>query len=291
MIFEFHGCIWHGCTCGVNRDAAGVLKKVNPFGKDIKQLREDTKERTQHLRSLGYDVREIWECEWYRMRKDRDVQHIVKSLDLCKPKYNLNVDAIFEGVKNGSLFGVLLCDIETPDSLKEKFSEFCPIFKNAEVSREDISPLMRDFAEKTKCLSQPRKMLIGSYFAKKIFLITPLVKWYMEQGLVVTKVYEFVEYVPKQCFRGFGESVSEARRAGDRDPDKSVLANLMKLIGNSGYGKCITNLEEHKKVQYLNASEVSGAVNDSYFCDLDELDEDFFKVSFNKKSVEFKLPI
>ena len=291
LIFEFHGCIWHGCTCGVNRDAAGVLKKVNPFGKDIEQLREETKERTQHLRSLGYDVREMWECEWYRMRKDRDVQHIVKSLDLCKPKYNLNADAILEGVKNGSLFGVLLCDIETPDSLKEKFSEFCPIFKNTEVSREDISPLMRDFAEKTKCLPQPRKMLIGSYFAKKIFLITPLVKWYLEQGLVVTKVYEFVEYVPKQCFRGFGESVSEARRAGDRDPDKSVLANLMKLIGNSGYGKCITNLEKHKKVQYFNASEVSGAVNDSYFCDLDELDEDFFEVSFNKKSIEFKLPI
>ena len=57
-------------------------------------------------------------------------------------------------------------------------------FKNTEVSREDISPLMRDFAEKTKCLPQPRKMLIGSYFAKKIFLITPLVKWYLEQGLV-----------------------------------------------------------------------------------------------------------
>ena len=291
LIFEFHGCIWHGCTCGVNRDAAGVLKKVNPFGKDIEQLREDTKERTQHLRSLGYDVREMWECEWHRMKKDRDVQHIVKSLDLCKPKYNLNADTILEGVKNGSLFGVLLCDIETPDSLKEKFSEFCPIFKNAEVSREDISPLMRDFAEKTKCLSQPRKMLIGSYFAKKIFVITPLVKWYLEQGLVVTKVYEFVEYVPKQCFRGFGESVSEARRAGDRDPGKSVLANLMKLIGSSGYGKCITNLEKHKKVQYFNASEVSGAVNDSYFCDLDELDEDFFEVSFNKKSIEFKLPI
>ena len=65
----------------------------------------------------------------------------------------------------------------------------------------------------------------------------------------------------------------------------------MKLIGNSGYGKCITNLEKHKKVLYFNASEVSGAVNDSYFCDLDELDEDFFEVSFNKKSIEFKLPI
>ena len=57
------------------------------------------------------------------MRKDRDVQHVVKSFDLCKPKYNLNADAILEGVKNDSLFGTLLCDIETPDSLKEKFSE------------------------------------------------------------------------------------------------------------------------------------------------------------------------
>ena len=239
MIFEFHGCIWHGCTCGVNRDAAGVLKKVNPFGKDIEKLKEDTRERTQHLRSLGYDVGEMWECEWYRMKKDRNVQHIVKSLDLCKPKYNLNADTTLERVKNGSLFGVLLRDVETPDLLKEKFSEFCPIFKNAEVSREDISPLMRDFAEKTKCLSQPRKMLIGSYFAKKaFFLITPLVKWYLEQGLVVTKVYEFVKYVPKICksFRGFGKSVSEARRAGNRNRDKSVLLLLL-LVGGGAKEK------------------------------------------------------
>ena len=135
---------------------------------------------------------------------------------------------------------------------------------------------MRDFAEKHKCLSKPRKMLIGSYFAKKIFLIIPLVKWFVELGVVATKVYEIVEYVPKQCLRGFGESVSEARRAGDRDLNKSVIANLMKLIGNSGYGKCVTNSEHHKKIQYFNASEVSEAVNDSYFCDLNELDEDFF---------------
>ena len=69
-----------------------------------------------------------------------------------------------------------------------------------------------------------------------------------------------------------------------------MLSNLIKLIGNSGCGKCITNLEKHK-VQYFNASEVSGALNDFYFCDLDELDEDFFEVSFNKKTIEFKLPI
>ena len=76
LIFEFHGCIWRGCTCGVNRDAAEVLNKVNLFGKDIEQLREDTKKRTQHLHSLGYDVKEMWECEWKRMKKDRDVKFL-----------------------------------------------------------------------------------------------------------------------------------------------------------------------------------------------------------------------
>ena len=139
------------------------------------------------------------------MKKDRDVQHIVKFLDLCKPKYNFNADrpTIFEGVKNGSLFKVILCGIETPNSLKEKLSEFCPIFKNAEVSREDISPLIRDFAEKTKCLSQPRKMLIGSYFAKKIFLITPLVKWYLEQELTCEICSKAVfSWFRKKRFRG-----------------------------------------------------------------------------------------
>ncbi len=33
--------------------------------------------------------------------------------------------------------------------------------------------------------------------AEKIFLATPLLCWYIEHGLVVTKVYKAVEYIPK----------------------------------------------------------------------------------------------
>jgi len=35
--------------------------------------------------------------------------------------------SISNGILTGELFGVLLCDIHTPDHLKEHFSEFCPI--------------------------------------------------------------------------------------------------------------------------------------------------------------------
>ena len=63
----------------------------------------------------------------------------------------------------------------------------------------------------------------------------------------------------------------------------------MKLIGNSGYDMCIINLEKHKKVQYFNASEVSRAVNDCYFCDLNEL-EDFLRFLLIKKKHRFQTP-
>jgi hypothetical protein len=50
-----------------------------------------------------------------------------------------------------------------------------------------------------------------------------------------------VEYTPATCFQKFGEQVSEARRAGDADPNKKIIAETNKLDGNSSYGKTVTN--------------------------------------------------
>jgi hypothetical protein len=60
--------------------------------------------------------------------------------------------------------------------------------------------------------------LLGSMFGEKIMIITPLLKWYLLKGLVVTRIYQVVEYSPATCFQKFGEAVSDARRAGDADP-------------------------------------------------------------------------
>jgi hypothetical protein len=34
---------------------------------------------------------------------------------------------------NDKLFGFVQVDIETPEDLQAKFSEMCPVFKNAEI--------------------------------------------------------------------------------------------------------------------------------------------------------------
>jgi hypothetical protein len=43
-------------------------------------------------------------------------------------------------------------------------------------------------------MSQPRKRVIESMFGEKIMIITPLLKWYLLKGLVVTRIYQVVEY-------------------------------------------------------------------------------------------------
>jgi hypothetical protein len=120
------------------------------------------------------------------------------------------------------LFGALEVDLHVPDNLKFKFAEMPPIFKNVEVSRDDIGDHVRQYAVDHDIMSQPRKNLVGSMFGEKIMVISPLLKWYVEHGLKVTQIHQVVEYTPATCFQKFGEQVSEARRARDADPNKKL---------------------------------------------------------------------
>jgi len=56
----------------------------------------------------------------------------------------MTADEVLKHVRDGTLFGCVECDIHVPDHLRDKFSEMSPIFKNMEISREDI---MKKFAE------------------------------------------------------------------------------------------------------------------------------------------------
>ena len=143
---------------------------------------------------------------------------------------------VLEEVKKGKLFGYVQCDIEVPENLRSKFVKFPPIFKNTQVSKSDIGDLMKNYAEEERLLSQPRKVLISSFKLQNGTLITPLLIFYLQLGLVCTKIHHFVEYTPKKSFNTFVQSAVDARRQGDENPNSSVVAGTKKLLANSSYG-------------------------------------------------------
>ena len=141
-------------------------------------------------------------------------------------------------------------------------------------------------------LQKDRRLLIGGMKARKILLATPILKWYISHGMKVTNVYQVVEFTPKRCFKSFEEEVTAARRVGDTDPAKMIIADTMKLIGNSAYGSLIMDKEKHRTVKYvLGKDEACKCVNQPVFRKLSELDDDLYEIESAKKSIKLDLPI
>ena len=128
------------------------------------------------------------------------------------------------------------CEIEVPENMRTNFANFPPIFKNTLVSKFNFADLMKNYAEEGRLLSQLPKMLISSFILQNGTLITPLLFFYLQLGLVCTKTHRFVKYTPKKCFKSFVQSAVHATRQGDENPYSSVVAKTMKLLADSSYG-------------------------------------------------------
>ena len=272
--YQFHGCYFHGCPKCYDHEETNTLN-----GKTMGTLLADTKKHTTYLRR-HVKVVEMWECDWKRERDPPPRQ-----------KWKMTQNEILTAVIDGTLFGMIECDVRVPEHLQDHFAEMQPIFKNTTVTRDDIGPFMRQYAEEHDIMSTPRRMLVGSFHGIKLLLTTPLLRWYLAHGLVVDRVYQVVEYSPKPCFQHFGESVSTARRNGDVDPDKSIIADTMKLLGNSAYGKTVTNVDRHRDIKYCKEVGTSRPISNKRFRQLDVVSEDAYEVTSNKARVKYDLPL
>ena len=196
-----------------------------------------------------------------------------------------------QDILNDKLFGFVQVDIETPEELKEKFSEMTPIFKNAEIKFEDIGEYMQNYHNENNIPFHKGNKLIGSYFGKEILLYTPLLKWYLQQGLIITKFYTAIKYTPLKSFEQFASEVSDARRAGDIDKAYELIAETMKLFGNSGYGKTVTNKERFVSTSYANEDNISKKINSPHFKDLELLYGQKYEVISTKREITMDLPL
>jgi hypothetical protein len=185
-------------------------------GVPMEVLFERTGQKVQYLEEQGFKVVQMWECEYRELRKTKELQAFLATYEQqLDVRTRLTFPELLNEIESGNIFGVVECDIRVPDHKKEKFAEMCPIFKNTDIPFDAIGEHMQNFVRENKLSEKPRRGLIGSMFAEKILLITPLLQWYIKQGLEVTNIYEVTEFIPKACFDGFADQVSEARREGD----------------------------------------------------------------------------
>ncbi|KAG2877943.1 hypothetical protein PC115_g23213 [Phytophthora cactorum] len=185
-------------------------------------------------------------------------------------------DGIIDDIKADKVFGFLECDIRTPEHHKQYFGEMTPIFKNVLIGCTNESVIgkhMFDYNEARKqSRANPARKLIGSYFGEKILIYTPLLKWYLSHGMGITKTYCFIKASSHKAFAPFMEAVSNARREGDVDKSKTMIAEMMKLVGNSAFGRSGMDMSKHKEVKYeSNDKAIKSKIEHFTFHGLEEL--------------------
>ncbi len=294
IIWEFSGCYWHQHPVSV----CPITRKI----KDPKFHADQSKytaliKRKEYLESNGYQVVIKWECAFNEMRRTNpELRAFINSRfksRYMEYKFQMSEAEILAAVLNDRFFGCIECDIHVPDHLYEKFSEMSPIFCTTEINFDDIGPHMQEFARTHNIPHGKRKLLIGGMKAEKILLATPLARWYLQQGLQITKVYRTLEFEKgNKCFAKLCQEITNARREGDKHPDKKLISDSAKLIGNSIYGSSLLQQARFKNHKFINSkSKAQKLVNNPRFVNVEELDHDIYEFELQKKKIKLDTPI
>ena len=276
-IFQFHGCMFHGHTCQDPKDP-----DASWLGLTLQQRRDRTERVHEYLqRGCGYHVVTMWECRWkYMKQSDPAIREFIKAnlsetdinSDEPIPDPGSDMKSILQAIQDDKLFGMALVDLHTPEVLKHKFRDLPPIFKRAEVGRADIGEHMKKYCEESGLLPSPRPMLISSYFAVNTLIATPLLKWYIDMGLIVTRVYMVMQYRRSRCFLRVTENAAEKRRIADLDSSQKLAGESTKLLANSIYGKTCERKSRFKEVKFVSGAAASAAVCSKRFHDMTKLE-------------------
>jgi len=134
------------------------------------------------------------------------------------------------------------------------------------------------------------KKLIATLKGEKLFTKSTRLKWSVEHGCIITKVYGVIEAFPRKIFANFMNWVSDKRRKGDIDKKYAIISECFKTIGNSSFGRTIMNKNEHKDIKYGDEIKFNKCKNKFTFHNGDKYDN-VYEIVLNKKSIKQNMPL
>ena len=269
---EFHGCWYHGCDC---------IVRTEKNKEWLEERKRKTEEKMNYLRRHIPHVIEMYECKWEATRTSQK-RNLPRSLSFQQ---------LINRVQDNSFFGMLEVDIEVPDELKEKFSEMAPLFVTCDIPFEEFGTIMQQYLEERNLPKNPRRQLVAGLKAQQILLATPLLKWYLDHGLMITRIYQGVQFKPQACFHSFTTQITDLRREAVKDESKLPIANKMKLTGNSAYGGVLMNKVKHHNLQYCQDNKkLATLVNNNKFKRLEDLGINLHEVMMGKSTLNHDIP-
>ena len=86
-----------------------------------------------------------------------------------------------------------------------------PFFYNKQIPERAVPQHMLDHLKRTGRYRGDGRKLVGVLSAEKRLLHAPLLRWYVEHGAVINKVYGTIDFQPAEIFTWFVDWVTDER--------------------------------------------------------------------------------
>ena len=148
-----------------------------------------------------------------------------------------------------------------------KHSNFKQNLQNINVGRENIGPLMWEYAGEKGLLTQPRRILISKFFAKKGKMIAPLLLFLLfclDLWLVCKKLF-FRAVHSIELFQQFLSICMVARRKGDWNSTSIFEEETRKSLAKVSYGCQIMDRNLHSVKESPSDKNTHGSASNKMF--------------------------
>ena len=170
------------------------------------------------------------ECEWFR--ELAAMEHKPET-EMPRILEKDNEQSLLEAIQAGSIYGFALCDVESSDSFLEQYKNFLfpPVIKHETITDDHVSGYMqRRVTEEERKLDF--KTVVQVYNGQQIFLMTDIIKFYLDIGIKVFNITEFIQYIPKKILKPFVQEVVGMRIDATRQGDDTKQMTA-KIFGNA----------------------------------------------------------
>ena len=159
------------------------------------------------------------------------------------------LDEIMRKDVDGPVGYFIDCDITYPDELHFAHNEFplCP--EKRVVTEAELSPFQLGLMKKMKFKPdlKSEKLLPTLYDKNRYVTHFANLKYCLQKGLVLKKVYKVLQFDQKDWMSGYVRDVAELRR----QTDNPIERNFYKFFINSLFGKSIQNLRKQMNLKVV----------------------------------------
>ena len=259
-------------------------------GKDERWVR-----KKKYLEDQGklYVMRE---CQWRKKIKSENLRNYeTRNLPLLMQPFG-TTSQILNGIIEGKLFGFIVTDVTTPDEVIEKIKwlNFPPVIRRESIDETLLTPYMKKRVKEKK-YKLPQVSPIQTFHGKQLLIFTPLAKFYLELGLKLSNISQFLQYQDSYVLKKFVSKITNGRIGAKRQRN-SELELSYKVIGNSGYGKLGESVKRYTKTKLvddmrLKIDQKSAFFKDSHPLETEDGEHELCEVDMQPKSVTDNKPL